>query len=92
METSEISVHQIAVYDFVKSAGRWVSMKDIISGTGVKRETVGNHCRRFVKLGIFDQAEVWPGHRFRFAELAEKRNPAIIARVFAARNALNMPG
>ena len=85
METQEISLNQLRLFEFVRDAGKWVSMREIVTATGSARETVGLHCRRFVKLGIFDQAEVWPGHRFRIAELADKRNSAIMERLKKAR-------
>jgi hypothetical protein len=85
METNEISLHQVRIFEFVRNADGWVSMKDVVTGTGSKRETVGVHLRRFVKLGLIDQAEVWPGHRFRVSALAEKRNKAMLERLDRAR-------
>ncbi len=87
METSEISLHQLRVFEFVRDAQKWVSIKDIVGATGSARKTVDIHCRRFVNLGIFDQVEVWPGHRYRVAELAGKRNAAIMERLRKAREA-----
>lgn len=85
METSEISLHQLRIFECVRNAGGWVGIKDIVIATNSARKTVDNHCRRFVKLGVFDLAEVWPGHRFRVAETAEKRNAAIMERLRKAR-------
>lgn len=90
MESAEISLHQLKIFDFVAGATKWVTMKEIVDGTGSKRETVGLHCRRFVKLGLFDQAEVWPGHRFRLSELAEKRNKSMIERLATARSVFGL--
>lgn len=85
METNEISLHQFKVYDFLRRSKSWVTMKDAVQATGVARETVGVHLRRFVSMGIADQAEVWPGHRFRLSGMADKRNKSIIERFEAAR-------
>lgn len=85
METSEISLQQVKIYDFVKGAKGWVSSKDIVKATDCARETVGVHCRKFVSLGVFDQAEVWPGHRYRVAKLADKRNKSIVKRLEDAK-------
>jgi hypothetical protein len=87
METTEVSLHQLRIFEFVRDAGRWVSLKDIVAGTAAARKTADVHCRRFVNLGIFDLAEVWPGHRYRLSELAEKRKAAIIERMRKAREA-----
>jgi hypothetical protein len=85
METNEISLHQVKIFEFVRKADRWVTMKDVVAATGSRRETVGNHLRRFVSLGLMDQAEVWPGHRFRVSVLAEKRNKAMLERLDRAK-------
>lgn len=87
METNEISLHQLRIFEFVRDAARWVSLKEIVAGTASARKTADVHCRRFVNLGVFDRAEVWPGHRYRLSEMAEKRNAAIIERLRKAREA-----
>jgi hypothetical protein len=81
METTEISIHQLKIFEFVRDAPGWVSIKDISTGTSSARKTVDVHCRRFVSLGVFDQAEVWPGHRYRVSEMASKRNGSIMERL-----------
>jgi hypothetical protein len=36
---------------------------------------------KLVNLGIFDQAEVFPAHRYRLAEMADKRNKGYALRI-----------
>jgi len=81
VETNEISLHQFKIYDALKKSQEWLSMKDIVKQTGAARGTVGQHLRRFIKLGLVDQAEVWPGHRFRLSPHAEKRNKSLMERL-----------
>lgn len=85
METSEISIHQSRIYEFVKSAGRWVTSREIASGADVAERTARAHALKFVRLGVFDQAEVFPAHRYRLSELAGKRNISVVRRLEAAR-------
>jgi hypothetical protein len=90
MEKGEISTHEVKVVDFVKGAKRWVTGKEIVEGTGVKYRTVNNHCNRLIGMGIFDLAEVFPHHRYRYSEKADKRNKAYVLRLANAREALNL--
>jgi len=85
METNEVSIHQVKIYDFVRVHGGWVTTKDIASGCAVARRTAHAHAHKFVHLGIFDQAEVFPEHRYRLSSQAQNRNKAIILRLDAAR-------
>jgi hypothetical protein len=86
METSEISLHQLRVYEFVRSAGQWVTAGDIAAGAGVAPRTARAHALKFVLSGVFDQAEVFPAHRYRLSDMAEKRNKAMVQRLTVARD------
>lgn len=85
METSEISLHQLKVFLTVRDAGRWVTNKEIAVASGVALRTASLHTLRFVNLGIFDQAEVFPAHHYKLSELADKRNKAMFERLEKAR-------
>lgn len=85
METSEISLHQVRVYNFVGKHGGWCTAQEIAEGSGVAPRTARAHSLRFVKLGVFDQAEVFPAHRYRLSAMAPKRNKAIVQRLDEAR-------
>lgn len=84
MERAEISEHEVRIFQFVRTAQRWVTNKEIASGAHVSRRTASGHTLHLVKLGIFDQAEVFPGHRFRLSIQAEKRNKAYLLRLLQA--------
>jgi hypothetical protein len=74
MEKSEVSRHQLSVYLFVNGTKGWVTNYDTARGANVAFRTARLHSKMLVDLGIFDHAEVFPGHRFKLAVQAEKRN------------------
>lgn len=81
MERAEISLHQVKIYAYLASRKTWMTNKDIAKATGVSLRRTAHHTKTFVGLGIFDQAETYPGHRFRFSEMARKRNPSYLQRL-----------
>jgi DNA-binding transcriptional ArsR family regulator len=85
MEKSEISLHEIRVFKAVKDAGRWITNHEIASAAGkISERTVRAHTLKLVKLGLIDQAEVFPSHRYRLAEKAAKRNGSYLIRLTKA--------
>ena len=87
-EHPEISLHQIKVYRYVADTGTWLSNRDIAAATGVAPRTVRQHTLRLVHLGIFDQADVFPGHQYRYSEQAPQRNKAYLLRLQEADRVL----
>jgi len=83
MERSEISVHQVRVFRYVKEAAGWVTAKEIAQGAEVAPRTARAHALWFVGSGIFEEAKVSPGHRYRFSRTA-RRNKAYLLRLNAA--------
>jgi hypothetical protein len=81
METNEVSLHQVKVFQFVQKSTGWVTNDDIVKGTGVKYRTVALHTKNLVSLGVFDHAEVFPNHRFKMSSKAEMRNKAYSLRM-----------
>jgi hypothetical protein len=84
MERAEISEHQVRVFQFVRESRRWVTSAEIATGACVAPRTARFHAARLVSVGIFDQAEVFPGHRYRLSSQAEKRNKAYLLRLCQA--------
>ena len=81
MESNEISIHQIKVYQAAKDHGGWLTAKEIAEAAGVARRTAAHHALRFVNIGVFEQAEVFPAHRYKLSTLAEKRDKAFCERL-----------
>jgi hypothetical protein len=86
MEGNEISLHQVKIYRFLKQAQGWVTAHDIAKGAQVAERTARSHALRLVKLMILDQAEVFPGHRYRLSPMAMKRNQGYIKRLEQAQD------
>lgn len=82
METNEVSLHQIKVFNAIKANRGWMTVKDVAAETeGVSRRTVAAHLQKLRVLGIVDVAEVFPSHRYRLSEFAEKRNKSYMQRI-----------
>ena len=81
MESNEISHHQVRLYDYLRANPQWHTGKSISEGAGLNNRTVRAHVLKFVKLGLVDQLELYPGHRYRWSEIAEKRNKAMFQRL-----------
>lgn len=86
MEKNEISLHQLRVFDFARSRNGWLTAEEIAKGAAIASRTARHHALLLVKLGIFDQAEVFPAHRYRYSEKAQKRNRAYVIRLTTALN------
>lgn len=73
MERSEISQYQIAIYfAFKNRPDQWMSNADVAAvADGITPRTVRAHTHRLAKLGVLDEATVFPANRYR---LAVKRN------------------
>jgi hypothetical protein len=67
IENNEISEHQAKIYDFVRKQNQWLTNADITEHVGFSARTVRLHTKRLVDLGIFELAELYPGHQFKLA-------------------------
>ena len=85
METSEVSLHLVKVYMFLKGRIDWVTSKDVAQGAHIAERTARHHLLKLVRLGIVDQAEVFPAHRYHLSRLAEKRNKSFVQRLEQAK-------
>ncbi len=89
MEEGEVSLNQVKVFDFVRKSEGWVTAAEIATGSGVVPRTVRHHVLKLVKLGIFDQAEIFSAHRYRVSEHADKHNAAYVLRLHEAIGVLD---
>ena len=92
METSEISEHKVRVFLFMEEAIGWKTSNEIASGAKVAPRTARAIVKNLVGLGILDMAEVFPGHRYRVATQAEKRNKAFVLRLREAASVFGLSG
>ncbi len=83
MERNEVSLHEVKVY-LTLGCG-WVTAKEVAAKATVAERTARAHLLKLVRLGIAEQAEVFPAHRYRMAEKAGKRNGGYVQRLEQAR-------
>jgi len=62
---SGITRHEIAVYRFIRSQGGWITVQEIVRGTGVARRTVAHHVKRLTDEDVLDRFFVFDGYRYR---------------------------
>ena len=84
-ERNEVSLHEIKVFIALrKQPDEWLTNKEISESSGVAPRTTRVHTLRLVKLGMLEQAEVFPAHRYRWSSKASKRNAAYAQRLEVA--------
>lgn len=87
MERNEISIHELIIWEaLVANSALWLSNKEIFAlcstpKVNISARTVRAHTSKLSKLGLIDQAEVFPAHRFRVSEKAGKRNLGYMQRL-----------
>lgn len=90
MEKNEVSRQEISVYKCLADADGWLTSKEIAERANVAARTARAHALKLVKLGVADQAEVFPGHRYRISEFANKRNRSYVDRLSRAAEVLGV--
>jgi predicted ArsR family transcriptional regulator len=82
MESNEISIHEAKLFLALKKTGeQWTTSKELAKQAGVADRTARAHLVKLVKLNLADVAEVFPAHRYRYAEKASKRNAGYVNRL-----------
>ena len=81
MERNEVSIHECRVFLVLKNSTKWMTNKEIAAEANVANRTASFKTKKFVDLGICDIAEVYPGHRYRLSQKADKRNTAYMKRL-----------
>lgn len=84
-EKSEISEHEVRFFIAVKNGGGWKTSKQLATEAKISPRTARAYAVKFVQLGICDLAEVFPGHRYRVADKAKRRNAAYMLRLEQAQ-------
>lgn len=89
-EKNEISVHESRVFIALLKNGGWMSSNDVASMANVASRTARQHLLKLTRLGLLDQAEVFPGHRYRLSRLAKQRNHSYYGRLVQACEILGL--
>lgn len=91
MERNEVSIHEVRLFKALQArSGKWATAKEMSDEAEIAGRTARAHLTKFVGLGIVDVAEVFPAHRYRLAEKADKRNAAYINRLKAAASVFGL--
>jgi hypothetical protein len=86
VERNEISRHEVEVFRALMAhAQTWKTNAELAADCSkVSARTVRAVTLKLVKLGVIDQAEVFPAHKFRLADMAAKRNRGYVDRLHRA--------
>lgn len=76
VERNEISRHEVEVFRVLSvHAEHWKTNAELAAECrDVSPRTVRAMTLKFVRLGLLDQAELFPAHKFRLSAQAAKRN------------------
>lgn len=83
-EKNEISIHEVRIWIAAQQAKGWTTAKEIADVAKVAGRTARLHLLKLSRLGLLDVAEVFPGHRYRVSEKADKRNAGYHQRITKA--------
>jgi len=82
MERNEVSIHEARLYRALEAhAGTWKTSAELATAAQIAGRTSRAHVVKLHKLGLVDVAEVFPGHRYRLAQKADKRNASYVIRL-----------
>lgn len=82
MERNEISEHEVRVYQILKDdPSKWWTTKEMTPAAKVAKRTAALHLQRFAQLGVVDQVEIFPNHRYRLSAKSRVRNKAYVQRL-----------
>jgi hypothetical protein len=84
-ERGEVSLHEVRVVLALKGTpDTWLTNREISAAASVAERTARQHTLRLVKLGLIDQVQVFPGHRYKWSSKAGNRNAAYERRLQTA--------
>lgn len=93
MEKNEVSIHEAKLFIALRQSGKqWMTSKDVAKASGVAERTARSHLLKLSQMGIAECAEVFPGHRYRMAEKAAKRNGGYLHRLQKACEVFALAG
>ena len=86
MESIRISVHEAKIFAALKSTDQcWLTNQEISARIkDVQLRTIRLHTNKLAKLGLLEQAELFPGYKYRVSDKAQQRNPKYLVRLAEA--------
>ena len=85
MESHEISLQLLKVYDCVDEHGTWITNKAIAAKTGIPPRTVRHNTRGLADRGIIEEMRTSPDFVYRIAENAWEHHPQYLTGLEQAR-------
>lgn len=93
MEKNEVSIHEAKLFLVLRGGGTgWITSRDAAKASGISERTARAHLLKLAKMGLVDQAEVFPAHRYRLAAKADKRNGGYVRRLESACEVFGLGG
>lgn len=91
MGREEVSIHEVAIYKVFCGAGKaWLTSAELAVRAKVAPRTARGHALKLVRLGVVDQAQVFPGYRYRLIEPETERNHDYVDRLHHAASVLGI--
>jgi predicted ArsR family transcriptional regulator len=87
---TEISVHQVLVFQALRSNNAWMTATEIAEAAKIAPRTARHHAAALVKLGILECARVFPAHRYRFTRRADRRMKPYLDQIAKAVEVFNL--
>jgi predicted ArsR family transcriptional regulator len=82
MEKNEVSIHEARLFAVLRGLGMaWITSAEAAKIAEISPRTSRAHLLKLTSLGIVETAAVFPGHRYRLAEKADKRNGGYLRRL-----------
>ena len=85
-----ISPHECRLMSYMKLCRQWRTAKQIAEGASVAIRTVNGHTKRLSVVGVLERMETHPAPMFRFTTASAQSDPAYVARIADACEALGV--
>ena len=82
---SQVSEHEIRVYEAVRTFGGWMTAREIAVKADVANRTARHHTARLADREIFDVARVFGGFRYRIRTQLSPEAGSYAGRIEAAK-------
>lgn len=80
-ERSEVSAHEVRAFLAIRNHPGWMTHEDLALAAKISKRTARAYSKKWLKLGMIDLAEVFPAHRIRWAQQANRRNASYLQRL-----------
>lgn len=86
----ELSPQECRLFAFLKLSRGWYTARQISDGAGIGLRTAQLHTQRLSACGLLDRMEIHPAPLFRFSAESAQADPAYVARIANACEAIGV--